>query len=61
MMYNYLKYSGACVIINLNPLHWLFIPKIRNDSNTEWGSPEKTYSFVFLFLTIRFWIDNGEW
>ena len=60
-MYNYLKYSGACVIINLNPLHWSLLPKIMNESNIEWGSPEETYSFVFLFLKIRFWIDNGEW
>jgi hypothetical protein len=60
-MIDYLKYSGVCVILNLNPLHWSLIPKIRNESNAEWGSPEKTYSFVFLFLTIRLWIDNGEW
>jgi hypothetical protein len=60
-MYNYLKYSGLSVIIQLNPLHWKIWPWFRNESTVEWGSPEKTYSFVFLFLTIRLWIDNGDW
>jgi len=60
-MIDYLKYSGVSVILNLNPFHWSLLPKIRNESNSEWGAPEKTYSFVFLFLTIRLWIDNGDW
>jgi hypothetical protein len=60
-MYNYLKYSGACVIINLNPLHWSLLPKIKNETYAEWGSAEHTHSLAFLFLTVRIWIDNGDW
>jgi len=61
MMYNYLKYSGACVIIQLNPLHWKVWPWFKNETNSEWGSAEYTCSLTFLFLTIRLWIDNGDW
>ena len=58
---DYLRYSGASIIFQLNPLHWKVLPWIRKESNTEWGSAEHTYSFSFLFLTIRIWIDNGDW
>ena len=60
-MYNYLKYSGLCVIIQLNPLHWKVWPWFKNETNSEWGSAEYTCSLSFLFLTIRLWIDNGDW
>ena len=60
-MMDYLRYSGASIIFQLNPLHWKVLPWIRKESNTEWGSAEHTYSFSFLFLTIRIWIDNGDW
>jgi len=60
-MYNYLKYSGLSVIIQLNPLHWKVWPWFKNETNSEWGSAEYTCSLSFLFLTIRFWIDNGDW
>ena len=60
-MIDYLRYSGASIIFQLNPLHWKVLPWIRKESNTEWGSAEHTYSFSFLFLTIRIWIDNGDW
>ena len=60
-MIKYLRYSGACIIFQLNPLHWKVWPWFRNESSSEWGSAEYTYSLSFLFLTIRFWIDNGDW
>ena len=60
-MMDYLRYSGASIIFQLNPLHWKVLPWIRKESNAEWGSVERTYSFSFLFLTIRIWIDNGDW
>jgi hypothetical protein len=60
-MMDYLRYSGASIIFQLNPLHWKVLPWIRKESNAEWGSAEHTYSFSFLFLTIRIWIDNGDW
>ena len=60
-MMDYLRYSGASIIFQLNPLHWKVLPWIRKESNVEWGSAEHTYSFSFLFLTIRIRIDNGDW
>jgi hypothetical protein len=59
--WQYVRYSGISIIFALNPLHWKVWPWIRNESNSEWGSAEHTYSFSFLFLTIRIWIDNGDW
>jgi len=60
-MNDYLKYSGASVIIQLNPLHWKVLPWCRKEIN-EWATEnERTYSFTFLFLTIRVWIDDGSW
>jgi hypothetical protein len=56
--YNYLKHSGASVAITLNPFHWNFFP--RYFATQEWPD-EKTHSVSWLFLTIRFWIDDGSW
>jgi len=55
---DYLKYSGASVSITLNPWHWSFIPKYFK--NQEW-SEENTHTVCWLFLSIRVWIDSGEW
>ena len=58
---DYLKYSGVSVIVSLNPLWWKVLPWWRKESN-EWAGPkENTYSFGFLGLTIRIWIDDGSW
>jgi hypothetical protein len=59
-MYNYLKYSGASVILSLNPLHWKILPWYRNEA-TEDDWSVGTHAVGFLFLTVRFWIDNGDW
>jgi hypothetical protein len=59
-MYNYLKYSGFSIIFQLNPLHWKVFPWYRNEKTVEaWSTP--TYAIGFLFLTVRIWIDNGDW
>jgi hypothetical protein len=55
---DYLKYSGASVSITLNPWHWSPIPKYFK--NQEWGE-ENTHTVSWLFVTLRVWIDNGEW
>ena len=58
----WVRYSGASVILTLNPLHWRWAPVARHEQNTEWPSPnEHTYMVSWLFLTIRVWIDNGDW
>jgi len=59
-MYNYFRYSGLSVIFHLNPLHWKVFPWYRNEQAIEVWSKD-TYAIGFLFLTIRFWLDDGEW
>jgi hypothetical protein len=60
-MMNWIRYSGISIVFHLNPLHWKVLPWFRREIN-EWATEsERTYSFTFLFLTIRIWIDNGEW
>lgn len=57
----WLTYSGLCVILSVNPLHWRLIPWARKDIK-EWAGPnEWTCSFGWLFVTIRIWIDDGSW
>lgn len=58
----WIKYSGASVIVAINPLHWRWAPTARHERNIEWPSPnERTYMVSWLFLTVRVWIDNGDW
>lgn len=58
-MIDYLKYSGASICVVLNPYHWSWIPIAQRESVSNWG--DDTFKVSFLFLTIRFWIDNGDW
>jgi hypothetical protein len=58
----WLRYSGASVTITVNPFHWQWIPRAYKENNLEW--PEgmrQSYRAWWLFLSIEFWIDNGEW
>lgn len=58
-MIDYLKYSGASICVTLNPYHWSWIPIARREQELAWD--DDTFRMSFLFLTIRIWIDNGEW
>jgi len=59
---NWIRYSGISVIITLNPLHWQWMPVAKHERNIEWPSPnEHTYRVAWLWLTVRIWIDNGDW
>lgn len=61
-MYNWLRYSGISVILHINPLHWRWMPWIRNEKNQEWPMPnEHTWAVGWVFLTVRIWIDDGSW
>jgi len=60
-MFNWLRYSGACVIIKLNPLHWHLVPYGHRDVSDLPGPNEQTFVLGWLCLTVRFWIDNGDW
>ena len=58
----WIRYSGASVIVTLNPVHWSWIPRARHEKPVEWPSPnENTYMVSWLFLTVRAWTDNGDW
>ncbi len=58
----WIRYSGASVIVTLNPVHWSWIPRAWHEINIEWPSPnENTYMVSWLFLTVRAWTDNGDW
>lgn len=58
----WLRYSGASVIVTLNPMHWRWIPQAHHEKTMEWPSPnESTYMVSWLFLTVRAWTDNGDW
>lgn len=58
----WLKYSGGAVTFSLNPAHWRLRPWARRDYNDGWTGPnEKTWVFGFLAITIRVWVDNGDW
>ena len=58
-MIEYLKYSGASLCVTFNPFHWIWVPIIRREKELAWD--EDTFRISFLFLTLRIWIDNGEW
>jgi hypothetical protein len=57
---DYLKYSGAVITMTLNPYHWAWIPVVRFDETNEVWTND-TFRISILFLTIRFWIDDGSW
>lgn len=58
---NYLRYSGVSIIVSLNPLWWKAWPWFREETNNEFGSAERTWAMGFLGLTIRIWVDRGDW
>jgi hypothetical protein len=61
-MFKWLRYSGASVIIAVNPLHWSWRPQARRAFIDEWVGPHERAWFVgWLFLTVRVWIDDGSW
>jgi len=61
-IYKWLRYSGIAVIVQGNPLHWSVVPWAREERNLEWPTPnERTCALGWLFVTVRIWIDNGDW
>lgn len=60
-MIKWLQYSGASVIITVNPAHWSW-RLWTNRFQDEWAGPHsRTWSVGWLFLTVRIWKDNGTW
>ena len=61
-MFKWLRYSGASVAVTLNPLHWSWFPQGGKAFQDEWAGPNQhNWYAAWLFLTIRFWIDDGSW
>jgi len=61
-MLKWLRYSGASVIITVNPAHWSWRPQAGQVFTTEWATPnEQTWQVAWLFLTVRAWTDDGSW
>ena len=59
---NWIKYSGASVVLTVNPLHWRWVPYARVERNIEWPSPNEHMVVTgWLFVTVRAWIDDGSW
>lgn len=60
---NWVRYSGISLVITVNPMHWQWVPRFRNESSNEWprGENEYTGSAAWLFLTVRVWVDDGNW
>jgi hypothetical protein len=61
-MINWLQNSGISVTINLNPLHWWWIPKAYTDKNNEWPTSRfRSWNARWLFVRIHVYIDDGSW
>lgn len=57
-LYKLLRYSNVVMIFTVNPLYWKVFPFYRHVVD-EW---DLSYTEMgFLFLTIRWWIDDGRW
>jgi hypothetical protein len=61
-VFDWLRYSGICVTITLNPLQWSIMPNYGHLTNDEWPSPNfQGYRVHWLMFGIRAWIDDGSW
>ena len=61
-MLKWIQYSGASISITLNPFHWFWTPRVSYQPRGDWAGPnEHTINICLLFLTLRFWIDDGSW
>jgi len=58
---SYSKHSGVSVVVTLNPLWWKPWPWARREHSDLPGPNERVYAVGWLFLTVRIFIDNGEW
>jgi len=59
---NWIKYSGASIAVTLNTLHWRLWPNAGREFAGEWSGPnQQNWYAAWLFLTLRVWIDDGNW
>lgn len=58
----WLKYSGASISITVNPYHWRWLPWSRIETEDVWSGPNlHTWVAGWLMLTVRLWVDDGQW
>lgn len=57
-MMNWLKYSGCNITLKLNPFHWR-LSFAYNKTNEVWE--QDALVLELLPITIRLWIDDGQW
>jgi hypothetical protein len=57
---DYVRYSGVTVCLHVNPFHWSWLPVARREPGPIIDE-EYTYRVSWLFVTFRFWIDDGSW
>ena len=58
LILKYLKYSGCNITLKLNPYHWR-LAAVWFNTSSSW---EQDVLVIELFpITIRLWIDNGDW
>jgi len=55
---NWLKYSGCNIILKLNPFHWAIGCKYMKSADV-WE--QDAFVLELLPITIRVWIDDGNW
>ena len=56
LLIEYLKYSGINFILKVNPYHWRL--GFQNEYDEFDG---RIFTLDLAPLTIKFWIDNGNW
>lgn len=59
MILKYLEYSGINITLKLNPCHWRFA--FSKGSSEDVWEVEHSYVLELFPITIRLWLDNGDW
>lgn len=57
-IFKYFLYSGFNITFKLNPFHWRLAFTFAK-TNEVWE--QDTLLIEFLPITIRLWINNGDW
>jgi hypothetical protein len=55
----WIRYSGICLGVTVNPLHWVFSARLIKPTDMD----PCQYGFYLSagLVWLRVWIDNGDW